>query len=516
MKYCTGCGRELPDHVKFCGQCGCNSFSAAPAGDPQVTVTAAANAGDVANDAGAQNNDSAQNDAYAYNGTGVYGDETAFAGNAYDGYDYSANDAYADDGDYYSDGGYYTGRDDGYGTGEFYGQGGDTAYMDYNYDGYPGTGNYGNSGSGDGGKKPLMIAMLSLAGVLVVLCVVLVVVFFQTPKSSKRSSSKREIPAVEDAAEDPTRVEETLTAPVTAAPAPAPTYAPPASTAPATRPSTTKPTTTRPATTKPATTKPATTKPATTKPATTKPATTKPTTTTKPATTKPTTTQPAPTQPALTAPTSTQEIVALYSNAVNNVANGAAGFTVKQVRSIGDVKLVENSQINDLLKLALGEAFTPEENVGSTTYSKGDPAIGNNFPAWRLQNPAYVTAATCSVSNGYYVVQIRMQDERNPADGSPLSQVSDMINSYDEINDMVRGLLEIQGQDAGDASFDMTYSGYTIDAVITPDGRLVSMRHSDTISVTIHNLVMDVGIELDLDNKSFSWNNSKEYTNFTY
>ena len=462
MKYCTGCGRAVPDHVKFCGQCGCGSFSAVPAEETRATatVTAAHNAPD---------------DGQAY---GQYGggsvEETAFAEN---GYDYGA--VYGSNG--YDPGGSY-GCYDG---------SGDTAYMDYNYSGdYPATGD--DSGSGDG-KKPLMIAMISLAGVLVVLCVVLAVVFFRNPKPSVGTTSRREIPTGVDAAEEATRVAETLTA----APATAPVY-----TAPATAPVYTAPAVTKPAATVPAATKPATTKPATTKPATTKPTTAKPTAAP----------QPAP----LVAPTSTQDILALYSNAVNSVADGAAGCTVKQVRSIGNVNLVEDAAVNELLKIALGQAFTPEDAVDAGVYGKGDAEIRDDFPAWRLQNPALVSSAVCSVSGGNYVVQIKMPDERNPAADSPLSQVSDMVDSYDDINEMVRAALEVQGQDAGDASFDLTYSNYTIDAVITPDGRLVSLRHSDTVTVTTHNLYVDLGIELDLDNKSFSWNSSKEYTNFTY
>ena len=577
MKYCSGCGKELLDNVKFCSRCGGNSFSALPIGDMQSTASTTVRDNlygadtTYAQDLYGGDAYSPRDDYYSDNDETVISDRSDYGQDDYysdfgaddynsgrdaDGYyrdDYRRDgyrdDRYRDDyrDDRYRDDGYRDDyRDDGYRGDGYRGDGyRDDGYRDdrhhshhshhshhgdgrhhrddYQRDAYGNRvdayGNrvdeYGNpiyeEASEDDGKKPLMIAMISLAGVLVVLCIVLVVVFFKTPSTTSSSTSTREIPTVEEAVTEAPQVEETLTVATTAestattaAESLAAATNPPANNPPVTRPPATK----RPASTP--TTKASTTKAvSTTKSSTT---TTKSSTTT---TKSSTTTTTGTTSPV--AITGTSEIISLYSSAVSSVRGGAAGYSVKQVRTLDNVNLVDNDSINSLLKTALSNAFTKTDSAEKISYSKGSSDAKTKIPAWNLSGTSNVTSATCSISNGNYVVRIQLKDEQNPSDGSALSQVSDMINSYDSIDSMVRSALSSYDIDVGDATFDLLYSGYTIEAVITADGKLVSVRHSDTVTVTTHNLTIEkFGVTLDLNGKSFSWNSSKDYTDFNY
>ena len=258
----------------------------------------------------------------------------------------------------------------------------------------------------------------------------------------------------------------------------------------------TRPTTapTRPTTT---TTRPTTT---TTRPTTT---TTRPTTTT----TRPTTT--TATEPVKQVPSSKSEIISFYKDAVNQISfYGNAGYTKKKWNTFGDLNLTGVGMVDNAIKSAVESRFKTEGTAEELVAQKGTSTARNNIPGWPIADNSAVKTASLQVQNGNYVITLVMQDADNPMSGSALDQVGEIL-TWDEITDVIDGISIVNEY----SDVHVIYRNYTITATVTPEGKILSLRHHSDVDVTIGYAKISV---VTLNNKSVKLTKDASFYNFNY
>ena len=268
-------------------------------------------------------------------------------------------------------------------------------------------------------------------------------------------------------------------------------------TAPITAPTAPVTTTTRPTTT---TTRPTTT---TTRPTTT---TTRPTTTTT-TTTRPTTT--TTTAPVKQVPSSKSEIVSFYKDAINQISfYGNAGYTKKKWNTFGDLNLTGVGAVDNVIKGAVANRFKTEDTADELVAQKGTSTARNNIPGWPIADNSVVKTASLQVQNGNYVITLVMQDADNPMSGSALDQVGEIL-TWDEVTDVIDGISAVKEY----SDVHVIYRNYTITATVTPEGRILSIRHHSDVDVTIGYAKISV---VSLNNKSVRLTKDASFYNFNY
>ncbi|MBR5410630.1 MAG: hypothetical protein IK104_08150 [Clostridia bacterium] len=234
----------------------------------------------------------------------------------------------------------------------------------------------------------------------------------------------------------------------------------------------------------------------------TSPAPTVPTTEAPPTVTEP----PAPAVPATKA-----AIVSFFAAAVNDVRfNCSASYDKVEHQKISDVNMTGNATVDGMIRDSIGSFAKDETTAEHVAGVKGTPSSGENMLGWGLADDSAVVSATLEESGGNYRITILMADEDTPDKATPrhLEAVGSVMFRED-----VEAALGSVPQIKEFSGIRILYTNYTITAELTPDGRLVSLRHHCDAEILLGHMKI---VLFSLDNKSIKLENTVVYSGFSY
>lgn len=227
------------------------------------------------------------------------------------------------------------------------------------------------------------------------------------------------------------------------------------------------------------------------------------------------TTAPAATTPT-GAPATKDEIIAFYKSAADKVKNdGAAGYTKKEWQFISEIN-IGASFINSAVEGVVAGFMTTEEEAGEQINEKGTDDAKNRFPAFTLTDNSFIISAECTTNAaGNYVIKMVCADEDTPRkDGtSKLGQVTQSLIYWEDLEKTLKEDPTVTKILTGYDGVHVIYTGYTVTAEITPDGKFVSMDHVGNINIKIGSATILVATIKD---KSANMTNTCKYYNFNY
>lgn len=164
-----------------------------------------------------------------------------------------------------------------------------------------------------------------------------------------------------------------------------------------------------------------------------------------------------PSAPSAGAPATTEEIVALFNEAVNKVKTDATKVTKNfELRKYDDAQSVIPSALNSLAKTMMDKYMG--DDTEPIDYATKEDIIAN----YQVPGESYcsqltaadVTSATCTDNGTEYEVVLNIAENVNPVQGSGIGAACDIIDS-DQVtsNEMVSSILK---------EFTITYSGCVI------------------------------------------------------
>ena len=212
-------------------------------------------------------------------------------------------------------------------------------------------------------------------------------------------------------------------------------------------------------------------------------------------------------------PTTTAEIVAMYKKGVDDVKAGAAGYTKKEWQNVDNVN-IGGSAVNSAVTSVLGSFMTVEADATEQINAKGSEDADRRIAAWTLTDLSQVASATCVQDGSNYKLTIIMKDEDTPKkSGSVLGQVTGALLYWEDIEETLTNDPTVTKILTSFSGIHVLYKGYKIEAVMTPDGKLVSIDHTADVDIIIGQAKILV---FNIENKSgHMWNYCKFY-NFTY
>lgn len=225
-----------------------------------------------------------------------------------------------------------------------------------------------------------------------------------------------------------------------------------------------------------------------------------------------TTAAPAPAG-ALSENMSSADVVAAYKKAVDDVRAGAAGYTKKEWQNVDAVN-IGGSAVNSAVTSVLGSFMTVEADAQEQINAKGSEDATRRIAPWVLTDLSKVASATCAKDGSNYKLTIIMKDEDTPKkEGSVLGQVTGALLYWEDIEKTLTEDPTVTKILTEFSDIHVNYKGYKIEAVMTPDGKLVSIDHTADVDILIGHAKILV---FNVDNKSgHMWNYCKFY-NFTY
>lgn len=216
------------------------------------------------------------------------------------------------------------------------------------------------------------------------------------------------------------------------------------------------------------------------------------------------------------APATKDEIIAFYKSAADKVKNdGAAGYTKKEWQFISEIN-IGASFINSAVEGVVAGFMTTEEEAGEQINEKGTDDAKNRFPAFTLTDNSFIISAECTTNAaGNYVIKMVCADEDTPKkDGtSKLGQVTQSLIYWEDLEKTLKEDPTVTKILTGYDGVHVIYTGYTVTAEITPDGKFVSMDHVGNIHIEIGSATILVAT---IKNKSANMTNTCKYYNFNY
>ena len=234
-------------------------------------------------------------------------------------------------------------------------------------------------------------------------------------------------------------------------------------------------------------------------------------TTAAPTTAAPTTTVPTTAVPANAAPASKAEIVSFFAAAVNDIKNnGSASYDKVEYQKIHDVNMTGNATVDGMIRNSIGSFAKDENSAPHIAAQKGTASSKDNMLGWGLADDSAVVSASLQETGGNYLVTLVMADEDTPDQSNPrhLEKMGSVMYL-----DEVEGALSSVPQMKEFGDIHIVYTGYTVTAELTPEGRLVSLRHHCNAQINLGHMKILV---ISLDNKSISLENFVEYKDFVY
>ena len=250
--------------------------------------------------------------------------------------------------------------------------------------------------------------------------------------------------------------------------------------------------------------------PTTVAPTTAAPTTAVPTTAV-PTTAAPTTAVPTTAVPTTAVPASKAEIVSFFAAAVNDIKNnGSASYDKVEYQKIHDVNMTGNATVDGMIRNSIGSFAKDENSAPHIAAQKGTASSKDNMLGWGLADDSAVVSASLQETGGNYLVTLVMADEDTPDRSNPrhLEKMGSVMYL-----DEVEGALSSVPQMKEFGDIRIVYTGYTVTAELTPEGRLVSLRHHCSAQINLGHMKILV---ISLDNKSISLENFVEYKDFVY
>ncbi len=212
-------------------------------------------------------------------------------------------------------------------------------------------------------------------------------------------------------------------------------------------------------------------------------------------------------------PSTTAEITAFYKNGVDQIKAGNAGYIKKEWQNVDSVN-VGPAIINNAITGVLGSFMTVESEADEQNCAKGSDEAKNRIAAWTLTDLSQVASATCTQDGSNYKITIIMKDEDTPKkQGSMLGQVTGALLYWEDIENTLKNDGTVNKILKEFDDIHVIYKGYKIEAVMTPDGKFVSIDHIADVDIIIGYAKLIVGtIE---DKSGHMWNYCKFY-NFQY
>ncbi len=228
------------------------------------------------------------------------------------------------------------------------------------------------------------------------------------------------------------------------------------------------------------------------------------------------TTTAAPSQETTTAapsgnkmPATTAEITAFYKKGVDDIKAGKAGYIKKEWQNVDAVN-IGGSLINNAVTGVLGSFMTVEADAKEQVNAKGSDDAKNRIAAWTLTDLSKVKSATCTQDGSNYKITIIMQDEDTPKkQGSVLGQVTSALLYWEDIEKTLTEDPTVTKILTGFSGIHVIYKGYKIEAVMTPDGKFVSIDHTADVDIIIGEAKI-IGISIK-DKSGHMWNYCKFY-----
>lgn len=215
-------------------------------------------------------------------------------------------------------------------------------------------------------------------------------------------------------------------------------------------------------------------------------------------------------------PATTVDIINFYTAGVKAIKNdGAAGYTKKEWQNVDAVN-IGSATVNEAVTGVLGNFMTVEADAAEQVNEKGSDDAKNRFPDWTLTDINMVAGAECKDNgDGNYKITIIMKDEDTPKkSGSVLGQVTNSLLYWEDIDETLSSDGAVTAILNDYSNIHVIYRNYTISAVMTPDGKFVSLDHTADVDIEIGNAT--ILFLFKIENKSgHMWNYCKYY-NFQY
>ena len=217
--------------------------------------------------------------------------------------------------------------------------------------------------------------------------------------------------------------------------------------------------------------------------------------------------------PSTGMPSTTAEITDFYKKAVDEIKAGNAGYTKKEWQNVDAVN-IGGSAVNSAVTSVLGSFMTVEADAKEQISEKGSDDAKNRIAAWTLTDLSQVAKADCVKDGDNYKITIIMKDEDTPKkSGSVLGQVTGALLYWEDIENTLTSDSTVTAILKEFRDIHVIYKGYKIEAVMTPDGKFVSIDHTADVDILIGYAKI---LFFDIENKSgHMWNYCKFY-NFVY
>lgn len=215
--------------------------------------------------------------------------------------------------------------------------------------------------------------------------------------------------------------------------------------------------------------------------------------------------------PTSTVPSTKEEICNFYAKAVNDIKNnGSASYNKKEFQTITNFNITGNSLADGLIKSIAGNYFKDESKADLQVAEKGQDSSKDKMLGWTLTDLTKVTSATLTQNGGNYDIVIKMADEDTPhKDGSSHLAAVGSVLLWEDIEKELVGISQLK---EWEGNIHVVYTNYTINATITPEGKLVNMTHHTDVDIQIAH----AKIIISLDNKNVAMENTARFTDFVY
>ena len=232
------------------------------------------------------------------------------------------------------------------------------------------------------------------------------------------------------------------------------------------------------------------------------------TTTAAPATTAAPSSTAAPTSAV---PSDKAEIVSFFAAAVNDIKfNGSASYDKVEYQKIHDVNMTGNATVDGMIRNSIGSFAKDENSAPHVAAQKGTASSKDNMLGWGLADDSAVVSASLQETGGNYLITLVMADEDTPDRSAPRHlEAMGSVMYLDEVEGALSSVPQMK--EFGDIH--IVYTGYTVTAEVTPEGRLVSLKHHSNVEIKLGHMKILV---ISLDDKSISLENFVEYGNFVY
>lgn len=194
-----------------------------------------------------------------------------------------------------------------------------------------------------------------------------------------------------------------------------------------------------------------------------------------------------------------EDVIKVYTAAMNNVKLRCPGFTKKEVQTVDDVQAGSGALqfANRILNLVSTELISSSGNdSGTVTVNPGDDrAVRRSFPLYgkdsgcELTDTSIVTSAVCYVSDTDYKVVLTVADHTDPdPETSEFAKILTPINTK-PISDGIEEYLVVLDMDS--YKFEMNYTNNEIECHFDKtNGRMISLTQK---------MIVNVDIDLNLD-----------------